>query len=98
MEGVQNQLRMTTDKRNTILQIDRVAKTALEVFDDILQKDRLDRQDLQLIIEKIRVYEDHLEIQLKADMDSLLRCGSLPGEGGADQAADMEHPSPVVLV
>ena len=98
IEGVQNQLRMATDKRNTILQVNRVAKTALEVFDDILRKEHLDRQDLQLIIERIQVYEDHLEIQLKADIDSLLRCGTLPEEDRANLKAGTEHISPVVLV
>ncbi|WP_338125813.1 stage V sporulation T C-terminal domain-containing protein [Pseudoflavonifractor phocaeensis] len=98
IEGIQNQLRMATDKRNTILQVNRVAKTALEVFDDILHKEHLDRQDLQLIIEKIQVYEDHLEIQLKADIDSLLRCGTLPEEDGANFKGGMGHISPVVLV
>ena len=98
IEGVQNQLRMATDKRNTILQVNRVAKTALEVFDDILHKEHLDRQDLQLIIERIQVYEDHLEIQLKADIDSLLRCGTLPEEDGANFKGGMGHISPVVLV
>ena len=52
----------------------------MEVFDDLLSKEHLDRKDLQLIIEKIKVYEDHLEIRLKADMDCLLRCGELPRE------------------
>ena len=73
MEGLQNQIAMTVDKRNTIIQVNRAAKTALEVFDDILAKPRLDRNDLQLIIEKIMVYEDHIEVQLRADVDSLLR-------------------------
>ena len=71
---------MAVDRRNTIIQVNRAAKTALEVFDDILQKPKLDRNDLQLIIQKIRVFEDHLEIQLKADIDSILQSGSLPGE------------------
>ena len=73
---------MPADKRNTIIQVNRAAKTAMEVFDDILSKDMLDRKDLQLIIEKIKVYEDHLEIQLKADIDSLLRCGDAAGSDG----------------
>ena len=80
MEGIQNQIAMAVDRRNTIIQVNRAAKTALEVFDDILQKPKLDRNDLQLIIQKIRVFEDHLEIQLKADIDSILQSGSLPGE------------------
>ncbi len=80
MEGIQNQIAMTVDKRNTIIQVNQTAKTAMEVFDDILSKPKLDRNDLQLIIQKIRVYEDHIEVQLQADVDSILRSGSLPEE------------------
>ncbi len=80
MEGIQNQLAMAQNKRNTIIRVNRVAKTALEVFDDILRKLKLDRNDLNLIIEKIRVFEDHIEVQLKADVDSILRSGTLPEE------------------
>lgn len=80
VEGIQNQIAMTVDKRNTIIQVNRVAKTALEVFDDILNKPKLDRNDLQLIIQKIKVYEDHIEIQLKADIDCILQSGTLPDE------------------
>jgi stage V sporulation protein T len=81
IEGLQNQIAMTVDKRNTIIQVNRTAKTALEVFDDILAKSRLDRNDLQLIIQKIRVFEDHIEVLLKADIDSLLRAGEWPDLG-----------------
>ena len=80
MEGIQNQLAMAQNRRNTIIRVNRVAKTALEVFDDILRKPKLDRNDLNLIIEKIRVFEDHIEVQLKADVDSILRSGTLPEE------------------
>ncbi len=81
IEGIQKQIAMTVDKRNTIIQVNRTAKTALEVFDDILQKPKLDRNDLQLIIQKIKVYEDHIEVLLKADIDSLLRTGEWPAQG-----------------
>ena len=81
MEGIQNQITMAMDKRNTIIQVNRAAKTALEVFDDILNKPKLDRNDLQLIIQKIKVYEDHIELLLKADIDSLLRAGEWPDLG-----------------
>ncbi len=86
IEGIQNQLTMTQDKRSTIIQVNRVAKTALEVFDDILNKPKLDRNDLQLIIEKIRVFEDRIEVQLKADVDSILHSGEL---GQPDAVAAM---------
>ena len=80
MEGVQHQIDLAQDKKNTIIRVNRVAKTAMEVFDDILNKPKLDRNDLQLIIEKIKVYEDHVEVHLKADVDSILQSGTLPEE------------------
>ena len=83
INGLQNQLQMAADKRNTIIQVNRAAKTAMEVFDDLLSKEHLDRKDLQLIIEKIKVYEDHLAFRLKADIDCLLRSGALPHEDDA---------------
>lgn len=68
--------------RNQMLQVNRAAKTVLDVFDDILQKPKLDKSDLALIIERITVYEDHLDIQLKADIDALLGC--IPAENGEE--------------
>ena len=89
MEGVQHQIDLTQDKKNTIIRVNRVAKTALEVFDDILNKPKLDRNDLQLIIQKIKVYENHIEVLLKADIDSILRSGEMPA--GTDAP---DRPSP----
>ena len=73
IEGLTHQIDLLADRRNTILRVNRVAKTAMDVFGDILAKEKLDRNDLRLIIDHIRVYEDHLEIQLQADIDQLLR-------------------------
>ena len=73
IDGLEKQIQMLSDKRNTIIQVNRVAKTAIDVFKDILEKDKLDRTDLELIIQRIHVYEDHLEIQLQADIDTLIR-------------------------
>ncbi len=78
MEGIENQMRLAADRRNTIIRVNRAAKTAMDVFDDILKKEKLDRNDIQLIVKKIRVFEDHIEVQLRADVDSLLKCGTLP--------------------
>ncbi len=80
--GIQHQIEFASDKRNTIIRINRVAKTAIDVFNDILEKPSLDRNNLNLMIEKIRVFEDHIEVQLKADIDSLLRTGALPEDTG----------------
>ena len=86
IDGLQSQLERVTDKRNTIIRANRAAKTAMEVFDDIIKKPHLEKQDLELIIDRIFVYEDHIEIRLKADIDTLLRKGEYPvedeGSGG----------------
>ena len=80
IDGIHHQIDLLSDKRNTIIQVNRVAKTAIDVFRDILEKDKLERNDLELLIDKILVFEDHLEIKLKTDIDTLLRCGTLPAE------------------
>nr|WP_325302117.1 stage V sporulation T C-terminal domain-containing protein [uncultured Dysosmobacter sp.] len=109
IEGIGHQIDMLSDKRNTIIQVNRVAKTAMEVFRDILEKDKLERRDLELIIRQIKVYEDHLEIQLQADVDAIFRSGTLPEAEEAVAAmarqgdtvnfkGGMEHISPVTIV
>ena len=100
IEGIRNQIDMSADKRNTIIRVNRAAKTAMEVFDDILQKPKLERQDLTLIIERITVFEDHIEVQLKADIDSILRSGTLPEEteDAANFDPGMADNSPVTIV
>ncbi len=111
IEGIGHQIELLSDKRNTILRVNRAARTAMEVFRDILNKERLERRDLELIIQKIKVYEDHLEIQLQADVDAILRSGTLAtqspetvaamapaGEGRINFKGGMEHISPVTIV
>ena len=61
--------------------MNRAAKTALDVFSDILRKEKLDRGDLDLLIEKIKVFEDHLEIRLKPDIDTIIRADQLENTG-----------------
>lgn len=80
IHGIKHQIDLSTDKRNTIIRVNRVAKTALDVFDDILNKKTLERNDLILMVEKIIVFEDHIELQLKADIDQIIRCDTLQDE------------------
>lgn len=77
IDGLNHQIDLLSDKRNTIIQLNRTAKTAIDVFRDIQEKDKLERNDLELLIDRILVFEDHLEIKLQADIDSILRSGSL---------------------
>ena len=80
IDGLQNQLELTSDRRNTVIRVNRIAKTALDIFDDILNKEKLDKTDLEFILDKIVVFEDHIEIHLKSDIDALLLSGELPEE------------------
>ena len=96
IEGISHQIEMLSDKRNTIIQVNRAARTAMEVFEDILNKDTLERNDLELVIRQIKVYEDHLEIQLQSDVDAILRSGTL--EGAVNFNEGMGHISSVTIV
>jgi len=80
IDGLQNQVELTSNRRNTVIRVNRIAKTALDIFEDILNKEKLDKTDLQLIIDRIIVYEDRIEIQLKADIDSILKTGIVTEE------------------
>lgn len=77
IDGLNHQIDLLSDKRNTAIKVNRAAKTTLDVLADILRKEKFDRNDLELIIDRVMVFEDHLEIRLQRDIDSLLRCGTL---------------------
>ena len=78
IDGLNHQLELTSNRCNTIIRVNRIAKTALDIFDDVLDKEKLDKTDIQLIIERIVIYEDRIEIQLKADIDTILKTGTIP--------------------
>ena len=73
INGLKHQIELLSSKRNTIIEVNRTAKTALAVFDDLLHKPKMERSDLELMIDKIAVYEDHLEVHLQSDIDALLQ-------------------------
>ena len=87
LKGLQNQLELFADHRNNVIRVNRLARTALEIFDSILAKDRLDKKDLEFLIERITVYEDRIDIQLKADVDALLHVSQ---SAAIEQAANGE--------
>lgn len=70
--ALEKQIRQNSDLRNEMLRTNRAAKTVLDVFQDILDKPRLDKRDISLLVERITVYEDHLTVKLKSDVDTLL--------------------------
>ena len=96
IEGLNHQIDMLANKRNTIIEVNRSARTALEVFADILQKEHLERADLELMIRNIRVFEDHLEIELQSDIDAILRAA--PREDAVNFKGGMEHSANVTVI
>ncbi len=81
IDGLENQVKFLAEKRNTTIQINRIAKTTIDIFREILAKDKLDKGDLALIVDRITVYEDNnIEIQLKADIAMLLESGTISEE------------------
>lgn len=83
IEGLEKQIGMIVEKRNTVIEVNRIAKTALDIFRDILEKPNLDKGDLGLILDRIIVNgneEPSIDIELKADIKMLLEVGTLTDE------------------
>lgn len=75
IEGFRNQIQLATDKHNAIIAMNRTAKSVMEVFDTIINKNSLTKADIDFIIDRIDVFTDRIEIKLKADIDELLKIG-----------------------
>jgi DNA invertase Pin-like site-specific DNA recombinase len=80
ISGLQKQISLTYGKRKEIDKINCMTRTVIDVFNDIINKPKLDRTDIQLIIDKIIVYNDHVDIKLKADVDALLNSEKNKGD------------------
>lgn len=72
IEMLEKQFGDVNNMRNNMIAANRKAKTVIEVFDGVLKKEKLDKRDIGLIVEKITVFEDHLNVKLKSDVDELL--------------------------
>jgi len=70
---LESQIQLIAEKQSATVRLNRTAKTAIDIFGDIIEKDKLSRSDLEMIVEKILVFEDRIEISLKPNIDALLR-------------------------
>ena len=64
--SLEKQVEFAAERRNMTIQVNRIAKTALDIFREILEKDKLDKGDLALVVDRITVFDDRIEIKLKA--------------------------------
>jgi len=71
IQALEKQINENIDTRNGMIQANRSAKTVMDVFQDILDKPKLDKRDIGLIVDRITVYDEYTEVRLKADVDTL---------------------------
>jgi len=95
IKGLETQIEGGIDSRNQLLRANRAAKTVIDVFNDILNKPKLDKRDIGLLVEHIIVYENpeeklgnRIDIQLKADIDGLLRSGTWENTANFPQGSE----------
>lgn len=70
--GLEKQIDQNIDTRNHLLRTNRAARTVIDVFNGILEKPRLDKRDIGIIVERITIYETHMDVLLRADIAQLL--------------------------
>lgn len=83
IEGLEKQTALMVERRNQTIEVNRIAKNAIEIFRDIVNKKKLDKGDLSIIIDKIIIHdgdESQIDIQLKSDIQMLLESGTLTEE------------------
>ncbi len=73
IDSLESQIELIATKQSAVVKVNRTAKTAIDIFNDILEKETLSRSDLDFIIERIDVFTDRIEITLKPNIDALLR-------------------------
>ena len=84
IEGLENQKRMTFERHETSVKALRIAPKAIGLFERILKKDKFDKGDLELIVDQITVYETHIRIKLKSDIEGILSSPLFPDDARVD--------------
>lgn len=84
IEGLENQKRMTFERHETAVKAHEIAPKAVGLFERILEKEKFDKGDLELIVDNITVYETHIHIKLKSDIEGILSSPLFPDDTHAD--------------
>ena len=88
ISSLEKQIELTKNRENTIIRVNRAAKTAIEVFDEILEKDKLDPKDLELMRGMISDYNEALRRIRVRSVQDLHGCR----KGGGHLCACMGEP------
>ena len=76
LQTLKSQIELEEKNNNNKQNIVQVKKDTLKIFDDILEKEKLDKQDLETIIDCIYIYEDKIIIKLKSNIENILDIGN----------------------
>ena len=74
ISGTEEQLKLMLNRQTVMTEAKQKVQTVSEVFNAILKKPALDKKDIALIIDHILIYEDHIEIKLLSDVESIISC------------------------
>ena len=76
--GLMNQKALSLDRLETAEKAYPIAQKAVGLFDRILSKKHFSKSDLELLIDDITVFETHIHVRLKADIEGLLSRPDFP--------------------
>lgn len=76
ISSLKAQMTLNANRAGAVERLNKISRTAAEVFDGILWKEKLDKTDLDFLIERITVYENRIEVELKADIGAILQAGN----------------------
>ncbi len=77
IEGVEAQIKILSEAKNNAVRVTRIATVAVNLFESILKKEKFDRGDLEILVERIYIYDGYIKVKLKSDIESILKSGSL---------------------
>lgn len=72
INGLNAQLELLAKRDKAVKETNTAAVTTVSILNGILSKERLDKSDIGNIIENVTVYDDHIEVNLLADIDEII--------------------------
>lgn len=72
INGLKTQLELISKRDKAVKETNKAAATTVGILERILRKERLDKADIGNMIDRITVYEDHIEVELLADIDEII--------------------------
>lgn len=73
INGLENQIRLLEKRENALARTENAVRTTADILDGLLSKDKLDKADIGIIINSIEVFDGHITVNLKPDIDGIIR-------------------------